>query len=146
LVIPPMPPRASQPASNAVCIISDDSAVRRSLAMLLRLEGLTVVCADVMGAVQAARSAASLARHRCCVLIDDAGPHGPQGLALAEFLAGSAPNLPVVLLANPPAATFWRRAAAARVVAVVEKPVTADAIVLGVARALSAGTAGDLAC
>jgi DNA-binding NtrC family response regulator len=137
---------AAAPTTNAVCIISDDSAVRRSLAMLLRLEGLAVVSADTMGAVQAARSAASLTRQRCCLVIDDSGPRGIEGLALAEFLARRTDGLPVVLLANQLAATVRQRAAAARVAVVVEKPVTGDAIVLGVLRALSAGAAGDPCC
>lgn len=129
-----------QPYRGAVCIVSDDPAIRRSLSMLLRLEGHDVTAADALGAAPWPKLAYAGAG-RCCLLIDDRRPRGgdglgSDGLGLAECLARRGDAARIVLLADLPDAAFHQRASAARVVAVLEKPVLADIIVLAVARAL----------
>lgn len=130
----------AQPYRGAVCIVSDDPAIRRSLSILLRLEGHDVTVADMLGTTPWPR-VAWVSAQRCCLLIDDRRPRGrdslgSDGLGLAECLARRGHAAPIVLLADLPDDAFRRRASAARVVAVLEKPVLADIIVLTVARAL----------
>lgn len=125
----------SQLRRGSVCIVSDDAAIRRSLSILLRLEGHDVTAAVALGTALWPKAALPGAQ-RCCLLIDDRRPHGSDGLGLAERLARQGHAAPIVLLADLPDEAFRRRASAARVVAVLEKPVLADIIVLTVARAL----------
>lgn len=128
----------------AIGIVSDDVALRRSLSILLSLEGHQVLAGNTEDApLLAAQVEARLEDNpgqRCCLLIDDRRSRGGTGLDLAEALARRGALLPVVLLADTLDAKARARAEAAHVAVLLEKPAVGEAIVLGVARALERPT------
>ena len=103
--------------SNLVLLVDDDAAVRDALSFALALEGL---------AVQACHSGAQLLDHpdlarACCIVLDYQMPQ-MDGLEVVAQLAARSCGIPVILIAGRTTPVMRRRAVAAGVRWVLEKP------------------------
>jgi len=109
--------------ARIVHVVDDDEAVRDSLDALLSLHGL-----DVHGYGSAAEFVARLPADsradddRACLLLDMHMP-GTDGLALAGMLRDRAPALPIIMITGRSDDTLRRRAAAAGIRCLLDKPV-----------------------
>jgi FixJ family two-component response regulator len=109
---------------NLVLIVDDDQAVRDALKFALELDGLSV---DTCG------SGAELLRHpdlsrACCLVLDYVMPE-MNGFAVLNELKRRNVTLPVILITAPLNADVERRAAAAGVAGVLEKPLLEDVLI-----------------
>lgn len=110
--------------ARIVHVVDDDEAVRDSLDALLSLHGL-----DVHGYGSAAEFVAHLSADgqaddddRACLLLDMHMP-GTDGLALAGMLRDRAPALPIIMITGRSDDALRRRAAAAGIRCLLDKPV-----------------------
>ena len=109
------------PALDLVLIVDDDQAVRDALKFALELDGLSVDTCD---------SGDELLRHpnltsaRCLVL--DYQMPGMNGFAVMSELKRRNVTLPVILITAPLSRDVERRAAAAGIAGVLEKPLLED--------------------
>lgn len=109
------------PAHDLVLIVDDDQAVRDALKFALELDGLSVDTCD---------SGAELLRHprltdaRCLVL--DYQMPGMNGFAVMSELKRRNVTLPVILITAPLSREVERKAVAAGVAGVLEKPLLED--------------------
>lgn len=109
--------------ARIVHVVDDDEAVRDSLDALLSLHGL-----DVHGYGSAAEFVARLPvggqadDDRACLLLDMHMP-GTDGLALAGMLRERAPALPIIMITGRSDDALRRRAAAAGIRCLLDKPV-----------------------
>ncbi|WP_162530843.1 response regulator [Rhodovastum atsumiense] len=123
--------------ASLVLVVSDDAALRRSLALLLRASGLATQDFASSTAVLKSLVATPAARRRCCLLVDHHLPGGTDGLRLLQDLAAVAVTVPVVLLADWASLELRRRAGAAGAAAVLQKPLLQDSIVQAISDALA---------
>jgi FixJ family two-component response regulator len=114
---------------GTVVIVEDDAAVRESLGFALRAEGFTCV--------EFASPAPLLAGvdlpQRACLLIDY-GLLGVDGLKLLATLRQRGMAQPAILMVTNPAASV-RRQAAARDIALLEKPLAIEQLIAAIADA-----------
>ena len=109
---------------DLVLIVDDDQAVREALKFALELDGLAVDTCD---------SGAELLNHprlpqaRCLVL--DYQMPGMNGFAVMNELKRRNVTLPVILITAPLSRDVERRAVAAGVAGVLEKPLLEDILV-----------------
>lgn len=106
--------------ARIVHVVDDDEAVRDSLDALLTCHGL-----DVHGYGSAAEFVACLPvppDGDACVLLDMHMP-GTDGLTLAGLLRDQAPALPIIMITGRSDDALRRRAAAAGISCVLDKPV-----------------------
>jgi len=106
---------------DLVLIVDDDQAVRDALKFALELDGLSVVTCD---------SGAELLRHpqlgrAGCLVLDYQMP-GMNGFAVMNELKRRNVTLPVILITAPLSREVERRAVAAGVAGVLEKPLLED--------------------
>lgn len=107
-----------------VFIVDRDPAVRDSLKFALELDGLNVeTCGDTAGLMRHPR----LWQAHCLVL--DHHPPAADDLATLAWLRAQGRRLPVILITDHATAALRRRAAAAGVRHVVEKPLLDGALV-----------------
>jgi len=114
-----------------VCLLEDDESVRRSLSLLMDLEGLRV---EAYGSAQEFFAGFEPERAGCLVL--DVHLPGMSGTAVHESLLQRDIRLPTIFLtghAPPPLTAENRRQG---VVAVFEKPCPPDELIAAVKRAL----------
>jgi two-component system, LuxR family, response regulator FixJ len=107
-----------------VLVLDDDEAVRDSLKFSLELEGLVVrVCADGLELL----THPDLDRARCLVL--DCRMPTMDGFEVLARLADRRPELPVILITSHVSTSLRVRAAGAKVLQVLEKPLTDSALI-----------------
>jgi len=118
---------------RVVHVVDDDTAVRRSLAMLLRSAGHQV---ETYGSAEALLEAAETARlaHGCIVL--DVRMPGMDGLSLMEVLSRRDIHLPVVVVTGHGDIPLAVRAMRAGALDFVEKPYAEERILEAVGSAL----------
>ncbi len=106
-----------------VGVVDDDAAVRDSLRFLLEAAGFSVVTFHSAAQFLAAADPDSIA----CLLLDH---HMPEmtGLDLLRRLRRSGRELPVALMTGSPSAQLMRRAVELGAAAVLEKPLTDQAL------------------
>lgn len=118
--------------ARIVHVVDDDEAVRDSLDALLSLHGL-----DVHGYGSAAEFVARLPADgrvdddRACLLLDMHMP-GTDGLALAGILRDRAPALPIIMITGRSDDALRRRAAAAGIRCLLDKPVDQAALLAAI--------------
>jgi len=118
---PPHPPTAQQ---DLVLVVDDDQAVRDALKFALELDGLLVDTCD---------GGAQLLNHprlpdaRCLVL--DYQMPGMNGFAVLSELKRRNVTLPVILITAPLSREIERRAMAAGVAGVLEKPLLENILI-----------------
>lgn len=125
---------------RVVHVVDDDTAVRRSLAMLLRSAGHQV---ETYGSAEALLQAAEAARlaHGCIVL--DVRMPGMDGLSLMEVLSRRDIHLPVVVVTGHGDIPLAVRAMRAGALDFVEKPYAEERILESVGAALASSRAAD---
>jgi two-component system, LuxR family, response regulator FixJ len=100
-----------------IILIDDDDATRDSVRLLLECEGLLVrdfaSCAEFLAAEGTA--------HPDCLILDIHMP-GITGIEFLERLRARGASVPAILMTGDPTPEIGKRAAAADVVAVLEKP------------------------
>lgn len=113
------------PAQQAlVLIVDDDQAVREALKFTLELDGLSVDTCD---------SGAELLRHPSlpkagCLVLDYLMP-GMNGFAVMSELKRRNISIPVIMITAPLSRDVERRATAAGVAEVLEKPLLEDILI-----------------
>lgn len=130
---------ASPPPETVVYIVDDDEAVRDSLKLLLEIDGLTV---------EDYESTEEFARHftrprRGCIVLDQ---HLPitSGLDFLTSPAGRGLGLPVILITGRGDESLKARAREAGVAAYLDKPVSDEALLVAIRRAVDGeGAATD---
>lgn len=126
---------------RVVHVVDDDTAVRRSLAMLLRSAGHQVeTYASAEALLQAAEVAGGLA-HGCIVL--DVRMPGMDGLSLMEVLSRRDIHLPVVVVTGHGDIPLAVRAMRAGALDFVEKPYAEERILEAVGSALLSAREAD---
>ena len=125
---------------RVVHVVDDDTAVRRSLAMLLRSSGHQV---ETYGSAEALLEAAETARlaHGCIVL--DVRMPGMDGLSLMEVLSRRDIHLPVVVVTGHGDIPLAVRAMRAGALDFVEKPYAEERILEAVGSALASSREAD---
>ncbi|HVJ51848.1 MAG TPA: response regulator [Aliidongia sp.] len=119
----PAEPEAMMERKDIVLVVDDDQAVREALKFALEVEGLSVrVCGSGMEAL----SHPDLTQARCLIL--DLRMPGMDGFDLLDRMAGMRLHLPVILITAPINAAVRRRASAAGVRHVLEKPLLDGAL------------------
>jgi two-component system response regulator FixJ len=113
-----------------VGVVDDDAAVLDSLRFLLEAAGFSVVTFHSADQFLAAADADDVA----CLLLDQ---HMPQvsGLELLRQLRHAGRKLPVALMTGSPSALLTRQALELGAMAVLEKPLTEQALFVFVRRA-----------
>lgn len=126
---------------RVVHVVDDDTAVRRSLAMLLRSAGHQVeTYASAEALLQAAEAAGGLAQG--CIVLDVRMP-GMDGLSLMEVLSRRDIRLPVVMVTGHGDVPLAVRAMRAGALDFVEKPYSEERILEAVGAALSSSREAD---
>lgn len=115
-------------------LVDDDRAVREALSFALGSAGLTVIAFPDAEAALAADLPAD-----ACLVLDERLP-GLSGLELYRALESRGPRRPTVFITSQPKPDL-RRAAAARGVPIVEKPLLGDALLLAIRVASDVGPA-----
>lgn len=123
-----------------VHVVDDDTAVRRSLAMLLRSTGHQVETYGSAEALLQAAEAAELAQG--CIVLDVRMP-GMDGLLLMEELSRRGIRLPVVIVTGHGDIPLAVRAMRAGALDFVEKPYSEERILEAVGGALSSSREAD---
>jgi two-component system response regulator FixJ len=123
-----------------VHVVDDDTAVRRSLAMLLRSAGHQVETYGSAEALLQAAEAAGLAQG--CIVLDVRMP-GMDGLSLMEVLSRRGIRLPVVVVTGHGDIPLAVRAMRAGALDFVEKPYAEERILDAVGGALSSSREAD---
>jgi FixJ family two-component response regulator len=109
---------------GVVLVVDDDLAVCEALKFTLEIEGLPVrVCRSGDEALHHPDLP-----HACCLVIDYRMP-GMDGLQLLERLAHQQCEIPVIMITGQPSLALRRRAKAAGVRRVLEKPLMDSALV-----------------
>ncbi len=115
-----------------VLVVDDDLAVRESLKFALELEGLTVrVCANGKELLEHP----DLPEARCLIL--DCRMPVMDGFEVLDCLAARKVRLPVILITGDATGALRRRAAAAGVWHVLEKPLLDSALMENIRDVLS---------
>jgi two-component system response regulator FixJ len=125
---------------RVVHVVDDDTAVRRSLAMLLRSAGHQVETYGSAEALLQAAEAAGLAQG--CIVLDVRMP-GMDGLSLMEVLSRRGIRLPVVVVTGHGDIPLAVRAMRAGALDFVEKPYAEERILDAVGGALSSSREAD---
>ena len=121
-------PAASQ---GLVLIVDDDQAVRDALKFALELDGLSV---ETCGGGEDLLRHPRLAQARCLVL--DYVMPGMNGLAVMTELKRRDLAVPVIMITAPLSREIVRRAIAAGVAGILEKPLLEDALLERIRRVL----------
>lgn len=113
----------NSPRKDLVLIVDDDQAVREALKFTLELDGL---CVDTCG------GGAELLRHPSlpqagCLVLDYLMP-GMNGFAVISELKRRNISIPVIMITAPLSRDVERRATAAGVAGVLEKPLLEDVL------------------
>ena len=126
-------------AQATVLIVDDDPALRRTLQLRLREEGLRVVDAD-----SAERALALLAVELPDLVVTDVRMGGMDGLALFDEIRRDHPLLPVIILTAHGTIADAVGTTRKGVAAYLTKPVEAATLLAEVRRALASGRREDL--
>lgn len=127
--------------SRVVHVVDDDTAVRRSLAMLLRSSGHQVeTYGSAEALLQAAEASGGL--DPGCIVLDVRMP-GMDGLSLMEVLSRRDIRLPVVMVTGHGDIPLAVRAMRAGALDFVEKPYSEERILEAVGGALVSGREAD---
>lgn len=127
--------------SRVVHVVDDDTAVRRSLAMLLRSSGHQVeTYGSAEALLQAAEASGGLAPG--CIVLDVRMP-GMDGLSLMGALSRRDIRLPVVMVTGHGDIPLAVRAMRAGALDFVEKPYSEERILEAVGGALASGREAD---
>jgi FixJ family two-component response regulator len=116
-----------------VLVVDDDASVRTGLTRVLRSGGFDVEAFD---GAQALLDRLPAVGRPCCVVSDVRMP-GMDGLALQEALQSAGANAPIVFLTAHADVPITLRAMKHGALDLLEKPVTADALLAAVGAALS---------
>lgn len=116
-----------------VLVVDDDDAVRNALKFSLELEGFRV---EIYGSSEDLLEG-DLPAQSACLVMDQHLP-GLNGMDALKQLRLREVRLPALLITSHPRRSL-RTAAAAAGVAIVEKPLMGNALVLGIRAALRAG-------
>jgi two-component system, LuxR family, response regulator FixJ len=117
---------------RVVCVVDDDSSLRRSLRNLLTSVGFTV---ETFESAEAFLETLDRDRIGCVVL--DVRMGGISGLELLRHLNASGSRVPVIMLTAHGDADTRRRSLEAGAVAFLEKPVRSTALLDAVRTALA---------
>ncbi len=121
------------PGPGVVFVLSDNTAVRHSLVILLRSAGFS---ARAFGSIMAFTAAVTRTHDRCCLIVDHHVPGGIDGLKLLERLPTLGMAMPAIVVDDAADLRFRRRAAARGAIAVLTKPLTDDLILQTVAETI----------
>ncbi len=123
--------------SQRICIIDDDDAVRDSLGVLLRSYGYDV--GDFASAHDFLMEAYAVGERFDCAIVDLQMP-GISGLELFHLLRKRRSSLPFVMITGRADSTLKERARRGGVVAMLDKPIGANALIDAISKANTAST------
>ena len=118
--------------SAQIIIVDDDAAVRDALRFALESEGL---CVRLFGSGQDLLDSGPLPDSGCLVI--DYNMPGMDGVELVTILRGREVKLPTILIASRLSTELRVRAATSGIKFVLEKPLSDDALMQTLSRALS---------
>ena len=121
-------------ADPLVAVVDDDASVRNGLGRLLRACQYAVC---VFGSAEEFLASPGADEYGCAIV--DVRMPGIDGIELQQRLAASHPRLPVIIITGHDDPTVPVRAAQGGAIAVLQKPISREALMAAIREALAAG-------